>query len=433
MDAYPLSPSQQGLLYHALARGADGCYAVQWCFTVRGPFDLTRFAAAWTRVIERHEVFRTIVHWVGLDEPVQIVLDRAEGTVAEEVDAGGPARLAEVLEEERRTPFDLQQAPLMRIRLLRVAEREWHCVWTHHHLILDGWSQPIFLQELFAAYRGQPLPPPRQGVLRDSIHARAAMDDTEAAAFWRRELEGYQPDPPRVSADPATVHRVSRITIPDARRLRDALRREAVTLSVFYQTVWAALLSRLTGRTDVVFGVACSGRSSPVPGITEAVGPFVNTLPLRCRLEASLTLRALLARVQAAQARLVEHEWCGAAAVQRWIGWRRRAPLLDSLYVAERFPIDFSALEQDEGTSIGDVEATTHEHYPLVCVVQDDDESTTVSLKRASADDDVVRRDARLLAFFTHVVTRFLETPDVRVSELLTDLEDLDGAPTRRS
>lgn len=422
VDVYPLSRSQQGLLYHSLERSAAGCYLVQWRFRIVGRLDLHRFKSAWTSLIERHEALRTVFQWVGLDEPLQVVLNRADDTILEESYGGDwHSKGAEVFEEERQTAFDLNKPPLMRIRFVQVADDEWLCFWTHHHLILDGWSQQILLKEFFLAYRGEPLPPVPPRLFRDQIYAWREADDLSAADFWRAQFVGYRPPPRQLKTKHSGVHTVVKRSVPHANRLREALRRKAVTLSVLYQSLWALALTQILGQEDVVFGVACSGRSSGISNIENAVGLFLNTLPFRFTLDTTSSFGTLLGTIQKAQARLIEHEWCGLLSIQNWIGWDRHSPLIDCLYVYERFPLDFLSLEKEEKLAIRDLDTTTHEHYPLVFVVQDEDETTTLSLKHAGLECDVADRCERLLDFIASAPERFIEMPDLSLRDLIAD------------
>jgi nonribosomal peptide synthetase protein BlmV len=422
VDVFPLTPLQQGILYHTLERASDGCYAVHWRFRLKGPLDLPRFRAAWAQIIERHEALRTIFQWVGVDEPMQIIVDLAEGIVLEETNPGGAwaSRAEEIAEEERRTDFDLRSAPLMRLRFLRIASDEWLCSWTHHHLILDGWSQQVLLEELFSAYCGLPLPPVARGSLRDHVHRMRAANHPSAAGYWRQRFAGFDAGKSHLGLAATPVHASLTQRIPHAGTLRAHLTRDASTLSAFYQSAWALALAQLAGSPDVAFGVITSGRSSGVAGIERAVGLFINTLPLRVAFDPSLPFRALLRTVQDEQAKLVEHESSSLLAIQQWLGWDRRTPLVESLYVYERFPVDFARLQRAAQLEISDVETMTYEHAPIVLVVQDEDETTSITLKHPRGTPERVRGFEAALGFIASLAERYVTAPDLPIRELLT-------------
>src|SRR5579885_2071641 len=171
-DIYPLTPLQSGMLFHSLAAPESGVYVNQVTCTLPADLDPRLFRQAWERLVERHAVLRTSFLWDGLDEPLQAV--RKEVSLPwQELDWRGlteeerQRRFEELRLGERHTALPLSKAPLMRFSLVRF-EREHGFIWTFHHLILDGWSIALLVQELAAVYTAlsegrerAPLPPAR--------------------------------------------------------------------------------------------------------------------------------------------------------------------------------------------------------------------------------------------------------------------------------
>jgi hypothetical protein len=257
------------------------------------------------------------------------------------------------------------------------------------------------------------------GVFKDHVYRQRAHEASSAIEFWRRELSDYQPPPSRPVSSNGRLHSVLMRSVARADRLRELLKHHAVTVSVLYQALWSVALSEILERLDVAFGVTTSGRSSGTPSIERAVGPFINTLPFRITVDPSLPFATFLKMVQERQARHVEYEWCGLGSVQKWIGWDLRAPLVDSVYVYEKFPLDLAGLERQEGLAVRDIETTTHEHYPLVFVVQDHEDTTTLTLKHVASDEETARRLERLLDRIAAVPARLASSPDISVGTLL--------------
>ena len=178
-DLYPLSPTQQGLLFHSLYGPASGVYMVQVGFTVRGRLNLEAFCRAWQWLVQRHPVLRTAFTWDALEEPLQVVGRQATlpidiqdwQTKPREAQA---QELADWLERDRRQGFDLTAAPLMRLTILHLTPDTCRIIWSYHHLLLDGWSVPLLLRELLLGYQsfeqGQSAnagyPPPLPGLHR---------------------------------------------------------------------------------------------------------------------------------------------------------------------------------------------------------------------------------------------------------------------------
>src|SRR3954447_15451816 len=157
-DIYPLTPLQKGLLFHALYEPESAAYFEQLCVRLDGALDHGAFEEAWRRLIDRHALLRSAFVSRGQREPVQVVFDRVPFSVTVEDwsaldDDGQSARLDPFLDEDRRRGFAFNRPPLMRVTLICLGADRWQLVWSHHHLLLDGWSLPILMGELFALYR----------------------------------------------------------------------------------------------------------------------------------------------------------------------------------------------------------------------------------------------------------------------------------------
>ncbi len=199
-DIHPLAPMQQGMLFHSLYAPRSGMYVSQSCYILGGDLNIPAFQRAWQTVIERHQVLRSSFHWEELDEPLQVVHQSAELPFHSRdwralPGADQDERLEAFLREDRARGFELDQAPLLRLTLIRTAEQRYYFVWSNHHLLLDGWSQAIVMKEVLACYqaccRGEParLAPSRP--YGDYIVWLQAQDLAAAEAFWRHYLRGF--------------------------------------------------------------------------------------------------------------------------------------------------------------------------------------------------------------------------------------------------
>lgn len=407
---YPLTPMQQGILFHCLAEPAPDLYVQQLSFRIPAEVDPEAWSAAWQTVIDRHEVFRTAFAWRDLPEPMQVVGARVRLPL-ELLDwrrhDDRHERLRELLATERRAGFQLSRAPLLRLALVRLGDGDFHAVWTWHHILLDAWSVPRVLGEVFRVYhdyragRTPALDPPRP--FHEMVLWQRGQDLSSAESFWRRVFAGFRTPTPLVGA--RTVEAVAGdagygldfLTLDPALidRLRQAARRYRVTLNTLVQAAWALLLHRWGGGDDLVFGTAVATRPPELPGAEDIVGPMINTLPVRVRLSAGETLGPWLERCQAEQAAARRHELTPLADVQRWSGAPPGRPLFDTLLVVEDFPSGLTDLGAGE-LAPTDIEFVERANFPL-----------TVTL--------TVRRDRRLGAgydlarFERPVVLRLLE------------------------
>ncbi|HEV2150587.1 MAG TPA: condensation domain-containing protein, partial [Longimicrobiaceae bacterium] len=158
-DVYPLSPMQEGMLFHSLYEG-PGTYVGQFGFTLEGELDGEAFARAWQAVVDRHPALRAAFSWEKVEKPLQVVRRRVALPVHREDWRALPAseqeaRFASYLAADRARGFDPAKPPLMRLALLRTGEREHRLVWTHHHLLLDGWSVGLVYRDVLALYAAQ--------------------------------------------------------------------------------------------------------------------------------------------------------------------------------------------------------------------------------------------------------------------------------------
>ncbi|RSS75553.1 non-ribosomal peptide synthetase, partial [Streptomyces sp. WAC06614] len=384
-DVLPLSPLQQGLFFHAVydTEGED-VYTVQLALDIEGTVDRPALRAALHTLLARHANLRAAFRHEGLDAPVQVVPADFALPYTEVDLTGLPAteRDAEadrLVRQDRTRRFDLTRPPLMRFTLVSTAADRHRLVVSHHHLLLDGWSMPVFLGELFTLYAGQGdgTALPRVTPYRDYLTWLAGQDRSAAEAAWHEVLDGLTeptlvaaPDPSR--APLRAEHTRRELSEAQTAALARWARERGVTVNTVVQAAWAMVLGRLTGRTDVVFGGTVSGRPPQVPGIESMVGLFINTLPVRVALDPAEPLGTLLDRLQAQQAGLMDHQFLPLADLQRITGL---GELFDTLVVFENYPLDADGL-RDAAGGLGIVGGDNHEstHYPL---------SLTVSLGRS--------------------------------------------------
>src|SRR6266850_834097 len=299
---YPLSPVQKGMLFHTLYAPESGVYVEQLTCILRGDLDATELGRAWQRVVNRHPVLRTAFVWEGVNEPVQIVHPRLELPI-ERLDWSAlppedqERRLETYLETDRRRSFPLARAPLMRLALIRLSAEAHRFVWTHHHLLLDGWSVPLVMKEVFDHYsalrEGRELHLPRPGPYQAYVTWLKKQSLSEAEAYWRGKLTGFSA-PTRLAVDRGETGMAGSREGYDEQQLKlsaattSALnawaRTHHLTLNTLAQAAWAILLSRYSGDEDVVYGATVSGRPPDLPGVEAMVGLFINTLPVRVRV-----------------------------------------------------------------------------------------------------------------------------------------------------
>jgi amino acid adenylation domain-containing protein len=353
-DIYPLSPMQKGMLFHTLLTPDARPYFEQAEYTASFDVDLAAFRKAWQTVVDRHAILRTGIQWQGLEEPLQFVRREVEVPFVYEDWRDLPAdvqrtRLASFLEEDRRNGFDLTRAPLMRLALFQMSDGA-HFVWTQHHLLLDGWSTSLVMNEVASAYgaaragRVPHLPPAPS--YRAYIDWFQRQDLGKAEEYWREKLRGFSAAtplpfaaPPRTGEDhQGFAIREARLAVESTSSLRELTRRERITFNTLVQAAWTIFLSRCGGESDVVFGITVAGRPASLPGAERTVGMFMNTLPLRITVDPRERLRSFLKRIQAEQLDVLQFESTPLFDIQSWCQIPAGQPLFESFVVFENYP-----------------------------------------------------------------------------------------------
>jgi amino acid adenylation domain-containing protein len=381
-DIYPLSPLQQGMLFHALYSPETGAYSEQLPLLVEGGLDVDAHARAVQRTVDRHPALRTGLVWENVPRPLQVVLREARVEVSRRDWSGKAeeewrAALAAFLAEDRRRGFDLTKAPLLRTAYMRLDGERHLFVLTFHHAILDGWSAPLLFADVDAFYRaereGRTLELPPAPRYRDYVAWLQKQDPAADEAFWRAALDGFASATPlpldRGGATVAEEHGIAkrRIAPAEQRRLAAFARANAVTPSTVLQGAWALTLSRWSGERDVVFGTVVAGRPAELPGVEQIIGLFINTVPFRVRVPESGTVGEWLAGIQRTQGEIRQHEHVSLVDVQGWSAVPRDRPLFEAAYVYENAPVD--AGEDDDPVHLVAGEVSERVNYALTLVI----------------------------------------------------------------
>ncbi|WP_306387751.1 non-ribosomal peptide synthase/polyketide synthase [Pseudomonas aeruginosa] len=429
-DIYPLSPMQHGMLFHSLYEQASGDYLNQLRVDVHG-LDPARFRAAWQAVLDSHDILRAGFLWQGdLEQPLQVIHKHLELPFAEH-DWRGREALAEALDElaasERRRGFELEQAPLLRLVLVRMDEERYHLVYTHHHILLDGWSSAQLLGEVLARYTGEQAER-TGGRYRDYIAWLQAQDKRVSEAFWKEQLAELLEPTRLAQAVAAEREQVGsgqfQRSLPPARtaRLKTFAQRHAVTLNTLVQAAWSLLLQRYTGQDTVVFGATVAGRPAELAGIERQIGLFINTLPVVATPQPGMRLTDWLQEVQARSLALREQEHTPLFEIQRWAGLGEA--LFDSLLVFENYPVA-EALEKGSpgGVRFGPVSNHEQTNYPLTVALGVGDSLTLQYSydRQAFSDAAVEQLDRHLL----NLLEGFVDNAERTLVELsLLDAEE---------
>lgn len=321
-DIYPLSPMQQGMLFHS-AYEQTGDYINQMRVDVQG-LDAARFDQAWQAMAAQHDVLRA--NFITLfEQPLQIIREQVQ-IPCTELDWSASKDLQRELcvwaEHDRRKGFDLQHDPLLRITAIRTGPDSHHLIYTSHHILMDGWSNSQLLGEVLQHYAGQPAER-KPGRYRDYIQWLQGQGKDRSEAFWREQLQDLQ-EPTHL----AQVFRQGKSNKDSGYAdhyqvldwqptLSEFARERRVTVNTLVQAAWLLLLQRYTGQECVAVGATVAGRPADVAGAEHQLGLFINTLPVINRLQPTITVEQWVTELQGRNLALREHEHTALYDVQR--------------------------------------------------------------------------------------------------------------------
>ncbi|WP_328718507.1 amino acid adenylation domain-containing protein [Streptomyces sp. NBC_00247] len=434
-DVLPLSSLQSGLLFHALYEdeGPD-LYTVQLAVELRGPLDAARLRTAVGALLRRHPNLRALFVHEGMDQPVQVV--RSEVDIPwREVDFSDarsgadrtPGDFDALREAERARRFVLDEDVLLRFVLARQPDGSHRLLITLHHILLDGWSVPVLLDDLFELYErgGDETGMRRVTPYRDYLSWLARQDRPAALAAWSRELAGLT-GPTLLGAGaeqggallPETLS--VELSRDETRALTARARSRGWTLNTLVQGAWGLVLGQLLGRDDVVFGGTVSGRPPELPGVETMVGLLINTLPVRVTWRPEDRLSDLLTGLQARQSALTGHQFVQLAEIQSRSGLQ---DLFDTTTVFENYPVDAATAPQlAGGVEITDMEARDATHYAVTLLGLPGEQLRF----RLDHRPDLLapRAAARLGNRLRRVLAAFADDPDLTVRDLVLIDED---------
>ncbi|RMQ50439.1 Ribonuclease H [Pseudomonas cichorii] len=383
---YPLAPMQQGLLFHSLLHPGKGMYLLQYRHVMVMPdLDLAAFRQAWAQVVERHELLRTSFVWKQQKRPMQVVHKQVELPITYEdwshlSEAEQQDRLEQLLSEERVQGLDFTKAPLMRVRLYKLAPDTYQFVRSYHHILMDAWCFSIIMMDFLNGYRaaqeGRRLNLPAPRPYRDFIRWLETQKPEDHQAFWQQRLAGF--DTPNQfgfghvgriqdAAEPVEDC-VEHLSLEQTQALQNTAARHGITLNTLVQGAWALLLARYSGDRDLVFGITVAGRPVHLQGMESIVGLFINSLPLRWSWRPDDALGPWLKALQTENLSLREHESVSLAEIQRWSEVQRQ-DLFQSLFVFENAPIAADLRQGQLDYLISDMANRTHTNYPVTVVI----------------------------------------------------------------
>ena len=441
--AFPLSPLQEGMLYHTIRHSGSSVYHGQCTAALEGALREELFKEAWQLAARRHQAFRTFFAWERRDPPLQVVREHVslEWTTFDWAEASDTEQEREwlgLLEQDRTRPFDLTSAPLMRFVLVRLGSARHRVLWSLHHALADGWSGLSVLKEVIEDYEAlvegaapDRAVPPSFATFVTWLRSR---DAGAAEAYWRDGLMGLERPTPlpgaekrrpaaesrRPGPERATIEMV--LSADESSALRAASARMRVTPNTVAVGAWAVLLDRYeTHGQDVVFGVTISERPAEIPGIERSMGLYLSTVPVRVRVAGDEPVSQWLRQLQSRLSDGRAHSAGGLAEIQRWSPLLSRSDLVRSLVVYESFPPEIVHPRPGTRLRMTDTTISAPSDLPLALLVYPDERVMLQLVYDPSLYAEPAAQ--RLLAQASRLLVELADDPDRKLREL-EPLED---------
>ncbi|MCP4155657.1 MAG: amino acid adenylation domain-containing protein, partial [bacterium] len=431
-EIYKLAPMQMGMLYHSLITSESGEYLFRITLTVKGELEPPLIRESLQKLIARYDTLRTLFIHENLDEPLQVVLKEREADYIyediAELKAEEQNRKLEKLEQEDiAAGFDLSRDHLLRVRLFKVGPGEYRLMWSFHHILMDGWSSSVLFKEMMTIYKtlkdGQTLEMAPVVPYRNYIRWLEGQDKEEGIKYWKHYLEGYnekdsitgriiQQDMPYKQE--RCSFQVEKKEIEGLQAIATANRS---TLNTVFQAIWGILLHRYGNTGDVILGVVVSGRPSEIDGIERMVGLFINTIPMRIKVDEPLTFNQLLQKLQQESLRSKPYEYLPLAEIRTASSLEK---MVDHIMVLENYPIEKEFKDpqglKKTGFALENLEFFEQTNYHLNIVIFPDEPYIVEFTYNANIyETEFIERATR---HFKSVIRQVLENPGIKLPEI---------------
>ena len=314
-NIYPLSPMQMSMLYHSLKIGdpSRDAYFRQYVLTVKGELDFDTFKKSVDILVQRYDILRTAYIYEKVKQPVQVVFKERPVSVefkdiSDLTESEKHLYIEEFKNKNRNHGFDLSKSTLLRMDIIKWAQKDYRIISCHHHILMDGWCMGIVLGELFKIYSAvldnTPLNLDKVHPYSNYIMWLEKQDKAEARKYWCDYLKGYEKlatvpcskanDKKDYLLEESTFDIDKEITL----RLEMLARDNGITMSTVVQILWGFILHSYTETKDVIFGTVVSGRPASLEGVGSIVGLFINTVPVRIKFVDGIGFRYLAREVQ---------------------------------------------------------------------------------------------------------------------------------------
>ncbi|MCK4257933.1 MAG: amino acid adenylation domain-containing protein [Halanaerobiales bacterium] len=429
-DILALSPMQEGMFFHYLKDNDTDLYFEQLSINITGRLDFYLFNKTWNIVIDQNAMLRTGFVWEKLERPIQIVLKRLNFSIdkydfSSLKDGKKNESLKQLKEQDRKKRFDLEKGPLFRVTLCKLEEENFEIIISNHHIIYDGWSNGIILNDFLNIYsllnKGQHPIQSKKTKFKEYLRWLRVQDKVRQETFWREDLKDFE-EKTELPTDQkeSDTHDVEKFTykLPDklVDQINEFVKQYEITLGVVIYSVWGLLLQRYNNMEEVLFGTTVSGRPAELIDIEKSVGLFINTIPLRVKSSEQEKVLDLLNRINDTLYKRKDFENTPLAQIQSYGEIYSQESLFDSIVVIENYPINQIMSNNSFGLNINSFSTFEKTNYDLTLEVTLFDGLELNLIYNRNSFSEV--RIKQLVSYFEKILIEISNDPQQRVSEI---------------
>ncbi|MGG3871097.1 non-ribosomal peptide synthase/polyketide synthase [Brevibacillus laterosporus] len=437
---YPLTPLQEGMLFHSILDEQTSAYYLQMTATIQGDFDLPLFQQSMNKLIENYEVLRTAFVYQNLQRARQVVFkERKMQVYFEDITRFADDEQKEYIETYKNKGkdqgFHVTKDVLMRAAIFKTGDHSYQFVWAFHHIIIDGWGLGILIHKLLSYYAvlkaNKSIPREVSKPYSEYIKWLEKQNKEEALKYWNQYLEGYELHTEFSKNKPQTGQRsyelketLFTLDQETTKNLQQIANRNQATLSNVFHAVWSVLVSKYKNTEDVVFGSVVSGRPPGIQGIENMVGLFINTIPTRLSVNPLLSFQEVINKARENAIQSTKYDYAPLYEIQSQSLVKQE--LIDHLVTFENYPDNnMDSLEEALGFRIridNGEEQTTYDLNVVVAVAPWYEMMIKFSYNANVYDSAFI---TRMQDHLQNIVAQVINTPDILLKDItiLTEQE----------
>lgn len=435
-EVLPLTPMQQCMMFNEVYEKEKGAYIQQLSFKINGDLSVSVLKEAFGVLISNTDIFRSRFVYQNLNEMKMVIFndDTADFrffdySQIEQIDFN--ELYDNAIRDDIKEGFDLQNSQLIRLKLYYYGGNEYLAILTFHHIIIDGWSMPIVISELFDYYKAlkknEPIPS-KDNRFSDYTKYISNMNQKVGLLYWQKYLEGYNTEifyPSQKRSYLKGVYRLEKVALDFTEEETNEIKKIASlsgsTVPTFVNVVWGIILAVYSQSNDIVFGRVVSGRNVDVRGIENKIGIMVNTIPLRVKYDNDERVQDIIKRVQSDIFYQYKYEYLSLFDIQEKSEMKNS--LISNIITFENYPLDnLNGLLSDVDFEVQEIQGYEHTSYDInITASLDECLHILISYNREKHH---IKSIQRMCKHIYNIVKQIIYNPEIKVSDIVVSTKE---------